>query len=189
MTLLRSKADQYLGWTPSTFKSSRSNRAQHAQRPEDFMDEEDLEALKADRQLENTDTFRSDRLGSTQAEVAQQGALESLIAPARTSIGQKLLQTQGWRPGQGIGPRVSYAKRKKQDAKMAGPSGNGVGPFTGQSGEEGEAEAEASKHTFAPRDTKLLVFPPKEDQAGLGYVPGMGGSLARSAPLGSLFFR
>ena len=35
--------NSYIGWTPSTFVSSRSDRArQQAARPEDFMDEEDL---------------------------------------------------------------------------------------------------------------------------------------------------
>jgi Protein of unknown function (DUF1604) len=36
-----------IGWTPSTFISSRSDRAkQRAARPEDFMDEEDINELK-----------------------------------------------------------------------------------------------------------------------------------------------
>lgn len=46
------------GWAPSSFKSSKNNRATKVQRAEDFMDEEDLEALKDDRKLENTDTFK-----------------------------------------------------------------------------------------------------------------------------------
>lgn len=37
------------GWTPSTWKSSKDNKRA---RPEDFMDEEDLEALKEARVLE-----------------------------------------------------------------------------------------------------------------------------------------
>jgi G patch domain-containing protein 1 len=35
------------------------------------MDEEDLAQMKEDRTLENTETFRSDRLGSTKAELAE----------------------------------------------------------------------------------------------------------------------
>ena len=41
-----------LGWAPSTFVSSRSDRAkQKAARPEDFMDEEDLAELRDSKKL------------------------------------------------------------------------------------------------------------------------------------------
>ena len=44
-----------IGWTPSTFKSSRSDRAKaKAVRPEDFMDEEDLAELKDSQKLVDT---------------------------------------------------------------------------------------------------------------------------------------
>lgn len=33
---------------------------------------------------------------------------------------------------------------------------------------------EASKHTFAPRDTRLMVFDTKEGREGLGYEKGRG---------------
>lgn len=40
------------GWTPSTFVSSRSNRATKKEaRLEDFMDEEDLEEMRASQKL------------------------------------------------------------------------------------------------------------------------------------------
>ena len=96
-------------------------------------------------------------------------ALESLIAPARSSICQTLLQKQGWRPGQGIGPRVTLRKLKWQESKLAqaGPSG--------RTEEEMDIDNEtAGKHTFAPRDTKLLVYQSKEDREGLGFQKGMG---------------
>jgi len=39
------------GWTPSTFKSSRTDRAaKKTAKPEDFMDEEDLAELRESRQ-------------------------------------------------------------------------------------------------------------------------------------------
>jgi len=45
-----------VGWTPSTFVSSRSDRAKaNAARPEDFMDEDDLQELKESKSLVNTD--------------------------------------------------------------------------------------------------------------------------------------
>jgi G patch domain-containing protein 1 len=44
-----------VGWTPSTFVSSRGDRAkQKAARPEDFMDEEDLQELKDSRNVVDT---------------------------------------------------------------------------------------------------------------------------------------
>ena len=62
------------GWAPSSFKSSRSNRATTTQRPEDFMDEEDLQAMNDDRRLENTDTFKGgDGFRGTQDELAERG--------------------------------------------------------------------------------------------------------------------
>jgi G patch domain-containing protein 1 len=58
------------GWAPSTFKSSRTNRASAVQRPEDFMDEEDLAQMNQDRKLENTETFRTDEFAGTREELA-----------------------------------------------------------------------------------------------------------------------
>ncbi|CAK9785011.1 unnamed protein product [Cutaneotrichosporon oleaginosum] len=65
-----------LGWTPSTFKSSRSSRATYQQSAEDFMDEEDRQQMNEDRQLQNTETFQPDAfagersLGDKSARVA-----------------------------------------------------------------------------------------------------------------------
>ena len=148
------------------------------------MDEEDLAGMREDRSLTNTETFRSDRLGSTKAELDSRAAadpgagtaLDSLIAPAKSSIGEKLLQKQGWRPGQGIGPRVSLKKLRRQEQKLRKSGVTGPGEDGGMDVDEGEA----AKHTFAPRDVKLLVFAPPEDQQGLGFVPGMGGGLGRA---------
>jgi G patch domain-containing protein 1 len=40
--------------------------------------------------------------------------------------------------------------------------------------EDVEMDAEAGKHTFAPRDTKLVVYEGKEGREGLGYEKGKG---------------
>lgn len=37
------------------------------------MDEEDLEQMNDDRRLENTETFKTDRLGGTKEELAARG--------------------------------------------------------------------------------------------------------------------
>ena len=36
-----------------------------------------------------------------------------------------------------------------------------------------DGDDEARKRTFAPRDTKVIVFRPKENRFGLGYAPGV----------------
>lgn len=57
------------GWSPATFSSSRNDRAKkQAMRPEDFMDEEDIQDLKDSRTIVDT-TEEMDFLGGTQAEL------------------------------------------------------------------------------------------------------------------------
>ncbi|KAK6294001.1 hypothetical protein J4Q44_G00348310 [Coregonus suidteri] len=118
------------GWTPSTFVSSRQQKAgrQNA-RPEDFMDEEDLgEHGIAPRQIITTADFASGRkdligdkaraITSLSAPIPGDTVLEDLVAPARSSMGVELLRRMGWKDGQGVGPRV---KRRlcKQEADPA----------------------------------------------------------------------
>lgn len=57
-----------IGWTPSTFVSSRADRSKKKQaRPEDFMDEEDLAELRESRQL--VDENDEMDFGGTEAEL------------------------------------------------------------------------------------------------------------------------
>ncbi len=74
----------------------------------------------------------------------------------------------GWRIGNGIGPRVSLKQRKLQDLQA----------FTGQASSSDDVKVtdddeEASKHTYAPRDTPVIRFDRKDNFHGLGYRPGM----------------
>lgn len=73
-------------------------------------------------------------------------------------MGAKLLKKMGWKMGQGIGPRINYQQRKFQDEQ----SGHLPPP----------EDPEATKHTYAPRDTKLKSFAAKENFHGIGYLPG-----------------
>ena len=68
------------GWAPSSFKSSKNNRATKVQRAEDFMDEEDLEALKDDRKLENTDTFKDAGFAGMRESMGD-GSVSMLVVP------------------------------------------------------------------------------------------------------------
>ncbi|KAG7445117.1 DUF1604-domain-containing protein [Guyanagaster necrorhizus] len=168
------------GWVPSTFVSSRNDRAkQKTTRPEDFMDEEDLQELKDNRNIIDT-TDEMDFMGGTQAEKQRrEGAdaendsiasvLEASMLPApKDSAGARILKKMGWRIGNGIGPRVSLKQRKLQDLQA----------FTSQalSGDDikvADDEEEASKHMYAPRDTPVIRFDRKDNFHGLGYRPGM----------------
>ncbi|KZT59468.1 DUF1604-domain-containing protein [Calocera cornea HHB12733] len=154
------------GWTPATFVSSRANRAgkdQRVQRPEDFMDEEDLSELRADQKL--VDTTHADGAPGDPAAPDDANIWNALVPSVRDSPGAKLLQKMGWRPGQGVGPRITYAKRRAQD-RIAGAAAS-------QEGDEMDDE-EAGKHLYAPRDTVAVVYRAKEDSFGLGYVRGAG---------------
>jgi G patch domain-containing protein 1 len=78
----------------------------------------------------------------------------------------------GWRLGQGIGPRISLKRRKEQDILA-------YDPLTGNRLASGsldipEDDQEASKHSYAPRDTPVLLVTRKDNTRGLGYVPGLG---------------
>lgn len=135
------------GWTPSTFVSSRARRAkdqkdgkQQAPRPEDFMDDEDLAEQVESQKLETQNAFAG--LGSAEA-AGQRGMFADLFRSTGETMGVKLLQRMGWRPGQGVGPKVK--RRAKGD-------------------EKGEL------HAFAPEDSRMISFNRKTDRKGLGFA-------------------
>ncbi|KAJ7105123.1 hypothetical protein C8R43DRAFT_1092179 [Mycena crocata] len=167
------------GFTPSTFVSSRGDRSKKkASRPEDFMDEEDLQELKDSRDLVDT-TDEMDLAGGIQAgkgddedqdSVAR--ALEASMLPAaKDSAGARILKKMGWRIGQGIGPRVTLRQRQLQDKQAS--LGRRVFGASGMDVDIPDDHDEANKHMYAPRDTPLLVVERKENSHGLGYHPGM----------------
>jgi G patch domain-containing protein 1 len=97
-------------------------------------------------------------------------ALEASMLPAaKDSAGARILKKMGWRIGQGIGPRVTLRQRKLQD--MQALSGRRV---LGADIVIPDDHEEANKHTYAPRDTPILVVERKDNSHGLGYHPGMG---------------
>jgi hypothetical protein len=115
------------GWAPAAFTSSRSKRHDRKrQTPEDFMDEEDDPMLG--RKLEAKSEY--DTLGTKEKNMAKRKLEDELksstgsipgpvpdefIVPSSNPIGKKLLQSMGWREGQGVGPRVLPEKMKKAD--------------------------------------------------------------------------
>ena len=86
------------GWTPSTFVSSRSNRQKDApkaphQRPEDFMDEEDIADAAEAQRVETANGFAG--LGTTQDDAARRGALIDLFRTEGETVGIRLLKKMG----------------------------------------------------------------------------------------------
>ncbi|KAI8274558.1 hypothetical protein K4K60_009567 [Colletotrichum sp. SAR11_57] len=102
------------GWTPSTFVSSRTARRKDDprapdQRPEDYMDDEDLADAAATKEIRTTDPFGA--LGAPSPGQRLSGGLASLMRIQGDTIGLKLLRKMGWKDGQGIGPRIRRVAR------------------------------------------------------------------------------
>ncbi|RMZ84205.1 hypothetical protein DV738_g628, partial [Chaetothyriales sp. CBS 135597] len=146
------------GWTPSSFVSSRQQRAkdgrqpQPQQRPEDFMDEEDLREAEESRQLSTADVFSSGF--GTQDDERRRATLKDIFRPSGSdTAGVRLLKRMGWKEGQGIGPKV----KRKADLNDA---------------DDNDADGDRPDdelHTFAPDDVSMLSFTQKKDRKGLGF--------------------
>ncbi|KAJ7027942.1 hypothetical protein C8F04DRAFT_1115872 [Mycena alexandri] len=165
------------GWTPSAFVSSRGDRSKKkASRPEDFMDEEDLQELRDSRDVVDT-TDEMDLAsgiqtghGDDEEQDSVARALEASMLPAaKDSAGARILKKMGWRIGQGIGPRVTLRQRKLQDLQAVSDRRGVVADAIIPDDDE-----EEKKHTYAPRDTPILTVERKDNSHGLGYHPGMG---------------
>jgi G patch domain-containing protein 1 len=97
----------------------------------------------------------------------------SLLPTPKSSIGAKILQKMGWRTGQGIGPRISLARRRAQDAQAYDPhTGARLASGSLTTPAEEDEDEEAKKHLYAQRDTPVLSVQRKDNPHGLGYVPG-----------------
>ncbi|ORY61322.1 uncharacterized protein BCR38DRAFT_31866 [Pseudomassariella vexata] len=150
------------GWAPSTFVSSRGNRASKngvvdgnkdggRQRVEDFMDEEDLADKAESEKVRMAGGFAG--LGSTEEDAARRasGGMADLFRVRGETMGVKLLRKMGWKDGQGIGPKV----RRKARLDVASKPG--------AQAEDGET------HLFAPENVSMISFVKKLDRKGLGY--------------------
>ncbi|KAK2854349.1 hypothetical protein Q5P01_007010 [Channa striata] len=169
------------GWTPSTFVSSRQQKAEkHHARPEDYMDEEDFsEHGIAPREITTSEEFSSSRRDEAREKARAVSAqsslipgdtlLEELIAPARSSIGVELLKRMGWKEGQGVGPRVKRKARQQTDGGARVYSCALPPEGSGDSEDDVDEEFAPENVTFAPKDVTPVDFTPRPGIQGLGY--------------------
>ena len=137
------------GWAPSQWKSSRGSRNDQSsrQKPEDFMDDEDLADMRTNDLLVAREGFRkrtSDPMHAAKLPPKDcdtistlhgcdgdgQGGAEPLSASSFSfarlllipdgadSIGHRMLRQMGWRDGFGIGARI-YRPRRQQRVKTS----------------------------------------------------------------------
>ncbi|KAJ1872544.1 hypothetical protein LPJ55_003002 [Coemansia sp. RSA 990] len=113
------------GWEPSSFVSSRSNRASHQpQKPVDFMDDEDIADLRASRVFAVRREYSATNSDSVNAfmALAQSAASHSVTSKPKLyqRIGDQIMVAMGWKPGQ-IDSQMSNLI-----AKAAKPNYHGV---------------------------------------------------------------
>lgn len=175
------------GWTPSSFRSSRSDKAREASavksRPEDYMDEEDLADLRRATDVRTRDAY------APGAAPGDHDPLLGVLLPQEhdavrasgAGMGQQLLRRMGWKPGHGIGPLVSHARREQLAALAqdmhAGPSGHTASKASQTRGTN--EHDEAKRHLYPPPDTPMLPVSSNRERRGLGASPSGGRSLDR----------
>lgn len=118
------------------------------QKPEDFMDDEDLADAEDARKLHTAESFTG--LGSTAEEQSQRESIMDILRTTGDTMGIKLLRKMGWREGQGIGPRVRRKARLDEDDNSGSDRGQ-------------------STHLFAPENSRMIAFVRKNDRKGLGF--------------------
>jgi len=141
-----------IGWTLTTFKSSRGTRTKAAQaRPEGFVDEGDLNEATEVQNVETTTGFSG--IGSTEEELGRRVRQVTPLGlptpgPAvQDTIGAKLLKRVGWKEGQVIGSNVQ-----------------------GKAAIDGAMENTGKNYSFAPAEGAVVRLKRKNDAKGLGYV-------------------
>ncbi|KAK8069755.1 hypothetical protein PG994_006371 [Apiospora phragmitis] len=156
------------GWTPTAFVSTRTNRHNkdkdgaaarpEQQRPEDFMDEEDLADQAEAQRLQTAAGFAG--LGSTEQDSAMRrgagGGFADLFRSSGETMGIKLLKRMGWKEGQGIGPKIRRKARLDVGANKNGAA----------RADDGATET----YLFAPENVRMIAFVKKLDRKGLGYA-------------------
>lgn len=178
------------GWTPTSFRSTRSEKANKlAQRPEDFMDEEDRgEFGIAPKLIQTQSDFTTQKRTHKRffdGPIPGEPVLEQLLRPVHETVAVRILQAMGWRAGQGAGERQTSKQKKK--AKEAHTVYGCYLPPELQQNTQAEEENSSSESEFeyetlfAPDDYEPYILKRKNDVFGLGYS-----GLSRHSVLGNL---
>uniref|UniRef100_A0A2A4J8Q6 G-patch domain-containing protein n=1 Tax=Heliothis virescens TaxID=7102 RepID=A0A2A4J8Q6_HELVI len=181
------------GWTPSSFKSSRSEKAMFSnQRPEDFMDEEDRgEFGIAPRHVGTHSEFSGHKRPRAahyhDGPIPGEPVLQQLVRAVHETAAVRMLRAMGWREGQGTGERLS--KKDKDKAKdQHKVYGCYIPTEFRQNAEKQDEESPESSDSefdfdtlFAPDDYEPYILHRKSDRFGLGYS-----GLSRHSVLGNL---
>eukprot|EP00960_Hanusia_phi_P035775 751940-Hanusia_phi.AAC.1 len=146
------------GWTPSTFVSSRSNRAKYSeQKKEDFMDATDMAEHGEGKDIQTTEEFAG--LGGRSAKLPTNILVpDELLEPTNDSIGLKLLRIMGWKDGQGVGPRKRKNRTMDEEEK-------------GEENEDIQISQSYKDFKFAPKDVQIFEADVKGNFYGLGFDP------------------
>nr|XP_002128144.1 G patch domain-containing protein 1 [Ciona intestinalis] len=173
------------GWTPSEFKSTRSNKTgKKTFTPHDFMDTEDVSDFGiAPTLLQAKQNFQHGQkrnlINERQLQVEEKKMtlslgtelLESLIVPTRSNIGKQLLCKLGWKEGQGIGPRVDRARYQEENEDEIKEQPKVYGCYIPGRSIQSSIEDTFGQEpiTFAPKDQMPVKIIAKADLHGLGY--------------------
>ncbi|KAJ2882130.1 hypothetical protein IWW38_005699, partial [Coemansia aciculifera] len=122
------------GWQSSTsFVSTRAKRAERTQmRPEDFMDDEDLADVQAAKRITvasdyRTDMERAESMTVVKESSAREGIVGILadafatefsairVSVMSSRVGESVMASMGWKPGQGLGPLTRTVDRYTDD--------------------------------------------------------------------------
>lgn len=167
------------GWRPQHFKSSRSSKADNViQRPEDFMDEEDTSLFGiAPKGIQATSDYADHgQKGKKRERISQDNngpipgapVLKELLKPVKETIGIVLLKKMGWKPGQGVGSRLT--KKEKQKIKQRNEKLKLIQENPEMAGSNSEDSDDNSTNiTFAPDDYEPFRCKPKDNYFGIGY--------------------
>ncbi|XP_029160727.1 G patch domain-containing protein 1 homolog [Nylanderia fulva] len=167
------------GWRPQQFKSSRGSKAESViQRPEDFMDEEDTSLFGiAPKGIQATSDYAGHgQKGKKRERINQDNngpipgapVLKELLKPVKETVGIVLLKKMGWKPGQGIGSRLT--KKEKQKIKQRNEKIKLVQENSDMAGSNSEDSDDNSTNiTFAPDDYEPFRCKPKDNYFGIGY--------------------
>lgn len=114
------------------------------------MDAEDLREAEEAKQLETNQNLLGVGSNSNQG----RGVLDELfVPPTQETMGCRLLRKMGWKDGQGIGPRsLREAQTSDQDSHA-------------------HDESDGKTYLFAPANTPMISFAPKNNSMGLGFSP------------------